>query len=219
MPNRRFGLFDFNPDTGELFREGRAVRLQAQPARLLALLIAARGGIVTRESLHDALWPDGDVLRSARNLGTIALWPVIASARAVPRVRHYGAAVRRLTGKSRVRQFLEQVAMAVRFRIPPFYYYVYELFGLGKWGRAPHYLMRYETKEIAYRLLYPIAGGAYVPAPLKEKVEFARHCRDHGIRHVPVLMLFQDGERVQAPDLVDQLPEADVFVCNDKLIS
>lgn len=161
---------------------------------------------------NDALWPDGDVFRSARNLGTIALWPVIASARAVPRVRHYGAAVRRLTGKSRVRQFLEQVAMAVRFRIPPFYYYVYELFGAGKWGRAPHYLMRYETKEIAYRLLYPIAGGAYMPAPLKEKVEFARHCREHGIRHVPVLMLFQDGERLRAPDLVDQLPEADVFV-------
>jgi DNA-binding winged helix-turn-helix (wHTH) protein/TolB-like protein len=68
MPNRRFGLFDFNPDTGELFREGRAVRLQAQPARLLALLIAARGGIVTRESLHDALWPDGTTVDFDRGL-------------------------------------------------------------------------------------------------------------------------------------------------------
>jgi DNA-binding winged helix-turn-helix (wHTH) protein/TolB-like protein len=68
MPNRRFGLFDFNPDTGELFREGRAVRLQAQPARLLALLIAARGEIVTRESLRDALWPDGTTVDFDRGL-------------------------------------------------------------------------------------------------------------------------------------------------------
>jgi DNA-binding winged helix-turn-helix (wHTH) protein/TolB-like protein len=68
MPHRRFGLFDFNPDTGELFREGRIVRLQAQPARLLALLIAARGEIVTRESLHDALWPDGTTVDFDRGL-------------------------------------------------------------------------------------------------------------------------------------------------------
>jgi hypothetical protein len=172
---------------------------------------ASPAGRVHRQC-NDALWPSADIVCSARNLGTIALWPIIAAARAVPRVRHYGAAVRRLTGKSRTRQFLEQVAMAIRYRIPPFYYYVYELYRHGQWQRAPHYVMRYETKEIAYRLLYPIASGLYTPAPLKDKVEFARHCQGHGVRHVPVLMLFLDGKRVMAPDLVDRLPEADVFV-------
>jgi hypothetical protein len=44
------------------------VRLQAQPARLLALLIAARGEIVTRESLHDALWPNGTTVDFDRGL-------------------------------------------------------------------------------------------------------------------------------------------------------
>jgi len=161
---------------------------------------------------NEALWPSADIVRSARNLGTIALWPIIAAARAIPRVRHYGAAVERLTGKSRLRQFVEQVGMAIRYRISPFYYYVYELYRQGQWRRAPHYVMRYETKEIAYRLLYPIAAGRYAPAPLKDKVEFARHCQAHDIRHVPVLMLFQDGKRATAPDLADRLPEADVFV-------
>jgi len=51
-----------------LLREGRMVRLQAQPARLLGLLIAARGEIVTRESLHDALWPDGTTVDFDRGL-------------------------------------------------------------------------------------------------------------------------------------------------------
>jgi hypothetical protein len=161
---------------------------------------------------NEALWPAADVIRSARNLGTIALWPVIASARAVPEVRHYGTAVRRMTGKSHLRQFGEQVSIAIAYRIAPAYYYIYEFYRRDQWRSAPHYLMRYETKEIAFRLLYPIATGEYKPAPLKDKMEFARHCRAHDIRHVPVLMLFEDGRRVMAPDLAERLPEADIFV-------
>jgi DNA-binding winged helix-turn-helix (wHTH) protein/TolB-like protein len=59
MARVRFGLFDFNLDTGELFREGRVVRLQTQPAKLLAVLISAKGELVTREVLRDTLWADG----------------------------------------------------------------------------------------------------------------------------------------------------------------
>lgn len=161
---------------------------------------------------NEALWPAGDVSCAARNLGTIILWPLIASVRALPEVRKNGAAVRRLSGKSQVRQFLEQVQLAISCRIEPMYYYIYEFYRPGQPARAPHYLMRYQTKEIAYRLLYPVTTDAYEPAPLKEKTEFARHCRAHGIRHAPVLMVFREGERVMAPDLVDRLPEADVFV-------
>src|SRR5437660_1326444 len=36
MPRLRFGLFDFDPASGELRREGVPVRLQAQPAQVLA---------------------------------------------------------------------------------------------------------------------------------------------------------------------------------------
>jgi DNA-binding winged helix-turn-helix (wHTH) protein/TolB-like protein len=59
MARVRFGLFDFNPDTGELFREGHVVRLQTQPAKLLAVLVSANGELVTREVLRDTLWADG----------------------------------------------------------------------------------------------------------------------------------------------------------------
>ena len=72
--------------------------------------------------------------------------------------------------------------------------------------------MRYETKEIAYRLLYPIATKGYLPTPLRNKMEFARHCRANGIHRVDVYMLFEDGKRVSAADMMDELPEADLFV-------
>ena len=137
---------------------------------------------------------------------------MVAAARARSVVRCHGAAVERLTGKSPSRQFLEQVATAIQYRIAPVYYYVFELYLPEQRRLAPHYLMRYETKEIAYRLLYPIATAGYRPTPLKNKLEFARHCRANGVRRVDVYMLFEDGRRAGAADMMEQLPQADLFV-------
>lgn len=55
----RFGLFELNPDTGELRREGVLVRLQPQPFRLLLMLARSGGRIVTREEIRAELWSDG----------------------------------------------------------------------------------------------------------------------------------------------------------------
>jgi DNA-binding winged helix-turn-helix (wHTH) protein/TolB-like protein len=52
----RFGAFDFDPQTRELRREGTPVRLQPQPAQVLALLLASPGEIVTRDTLRTAIW-------------------------------------------------------------------------------------------------------------------------------------------------------------------
>lgn len=68
MSSVRFGLFDFNPETRELRREGAPVRLQSQPAQVLRLLIAARGEVVTREALRDAIWNDGTFVDFDRGL-------------------------------------------------------------------------------------------------------------------------------------------------------
>ena len=52
----RFGEFAFDTATGELWRDGRRVRLQPQPSRLLALLLAKPGELVGREEIRLALW-------------------------------------------------------------------------------------------------------------------------------------------------------------------
>jgi DNA-binding winged helix-turn-helix (wHTH) protein/tetratricopeptide (TPR) repeat protein len=55
----RFGLFEADLDAGELRKHGRLVRLQQQPFDVLRALLDHPGQLVTRESLHKRLWPDG----------------------------------------------------------------------------------------------------------------------------------------------------------------
>ena len=53
----RFGVFEADLEAGELRREGRPIKLQDQPYRLLVFLLQRSGVIVTREELRVALWP------------------------------------------------------------------------------------------------------------------------------------------------------------------
>jgi DNA-binding winged helix-turn-helix (wHTH) protein len=53
----RFGVFEADLRTGRLTKNGRRVRLQEQPFRLLATLLEEPGQLVTRATLHARLWP------------------------------------------------------------------------------------------------------------------------------------------------------------------
>src|ERR1700733_3894117 len=53
----RFGVFEADLSAGELRRNGIKVRLQDLPFRMLTILLARPGEVVTREELRQALWP------------------------------------------------------------------------------------------------------------------------------------------------------------------
>lgn len=53
----RFGVFQLDPVTRELFKAGVKVKLQDQPFRVLALLVERAGQVVTREELRQSIWP------------------------------------------------------------------------------------------------------------------------------------------------------------------
>lgn len=53
----RFGLFELDLSAGELAKNGRRLKLQEQPFRLLTLLLEHPGQTVSRERLREALWP------------------------------------------------------------------------------------------------------------------------------------------------------------------
>jgi hypothetical protein len=74
--------------------------------------------------------------------------------------------------------------------------------------QAGNYLMRYETKQVAYRLLRPETETTGMP--IKNKIAFAVYCRDHDLPAVPLVAAFRDGARL--PDIgAPQPPETDLF--------
>jgi DNA-binding winged helix-turn-helix (wHTH) protein len=57
----RFGVFTFDPASGDLKSADRVVRLQPQVAALLLMLIEHAGAVVSRVELQTRLWPDTTV--------------------------------------------------------------------------------------------------------------------------------------------------------------
>src|ERR1700729_56656 len=51
-----FDVFELDPRTGEVRRDGGAVNLQPQPAKILAILTSRAGEIVTRQELIQQVW-------------------------------------------------------------------------------------------------------------------------------------------------------------------
>ena len=64
----RFGPFTFAPESGVLTKHGVVVRLQPQPARVLAILVARAGTLVSREELRQQIWADGTFVDFERGL-------------------------------------------------------------------------------------------------------------------------------------------------------
>ena len=53
----RFGIFEADLRSGELYKQGRRIKLHQQPFQVLTLLIERPGEVVTREELRRKLWP------------------------------------------------------------------------------------------------------------------------------------------------------------------
>jgi DNA-binding winged helix-turn-helix (wHTH) protein len=55
----RFGQFELDVDAVELRRQGRRLKVQPQPFKLLVLLARRAGSLVGREDIRTELWPEG----------------------------------------------------------------------------------------------------------------------------------------------------------------
>jgi DNA-binding winged helix-turn-helix (wHTH) protein/tetratricopeptide (TPR) repeat protein/TolB-like protein len=54
----QFDAYTLDPQNGELRKDGRLVKLQPQPLRVLTLLASRSGEVVTREEIQKELWSD-----------------------------------------------------------------------------------------------------------------------------------------------------------------
>lgn len=57
----RFGPFTFDPDSGDLERDGAVERISPQAAHVLRLFLERPGAVISRGELKDRIWPDTTV--------------------------------------------------------------------------------------------------------------------------------------------------------------
>jgi TolB-like protein len=54
----RFGIFEVDLRTGEIWKSGRKLKMTGQPFSVLAILLERPGEVISREELQRRLWPD-----------------------------------------------------------------------------------------------------------------------------------------------------------------
>ena len=52
----RFADFEFDCHSGDLRRDGTSLKLQPQPAKVLAVLVRRAGQVITRQELAEQVW-------------------------------------------------------------------------------------------------------------------------------------------------------------------
>ena len=66
----RFGVYELNPDTLELRKNGIRIKLREQAFRILILMLEKPGELITREELRQRLWPDDTFVNFDKSLNT-----------------------------------------------------------------------------------------------------------------------------------------------------
>ena len=124
-----------------------------------------------------------------RGLCACLVWPFGFAAYAALLTSRNGAYVRSLTAKGIIRQLGEQLALALRNSMVPYWYYMFEIYDDHRRKAASLYLQRYETKGFIFNLLQPRSDDG-----MQDKSVFWRRCRDAGVKAVPVLLVLKSGE-------------------------
>jgi hypothetical protein len=140
------------------------------------------------------------------------LWPLPFAYLSWKHTRRLGGKVREATGKSRLRQVLEQFTVALRYSISPKKYYVFELFRPERLRHANAYLARYELKGGLHTFL-----ESRIEQPtrriLNDKAAFFRHCLAHDISTMPTYLLVgKDGSVERLQPFEGEMPACDLFM-------
>ncbi len=142
--------------------------------------------------------------------GVIAaiLWPIGLVVSIAIFTGRNGSAIRARSGATIPAQVMGQIALGLRHAIASFWYYMFELFLPERRAMAGLYLTAHETIGPAYSILQPKAGSD----GMDDKIWFAEHCHEKGVRAVPVFMHFSGGAAQPLKGGSEGLPACDLFV-------
>jgi hypothetical protein len=113
--------------------------------------------------------------------GILLWWPTTILHAAYLAIR-LGPSRSRISGKSPLRQFIEQIEVAAKWMVPPLWYYTFEFFDDERRAHAADYLQRVQVKPFLYRWLIDRKQRRDSDVPFASKVHFSKLCRQRGLR-------------------------------------
>jgi hypothetical protein len=167
-------------------------------------------GYLRRQWLRGA-WRRGTWIDRIGFVIAILLWWPTTILHAAYLAIRLGPSRAQSSGKSPLRQFVEQIAVAAQWMVPPLWYYTFEFFDDERRAHAGDYLQRVQVKPFLYRWLIDRKQRRDPVFPFASKVTFAKICRRHGIRASTVIATV--GKEISFYDpAMTALPPADLFV-------
>jgi len=137
----------------------------------------------------------------------ILLWPVAVGLGSLYLTMRNGGTIERRCGRSRLRQWLDQLRLASTRGILPPWYYIFALHDGDRAGHAATFLNRCETKRGVFPALREPQDRTI---EFDDKGLFARICHERRLPTVPVLAVAHGGELHWRG--AQALPGADLFV-------
>jgi len=131
------------------------------------------------------------------------VWPLFCVVAAMRTTFRYGARVKEIGGKSRGRQFIEQVVLGLSEGIPPRSYYLFTLFEDRNRQYAAEFLHYHENNYLSAPFV-----SATDRQIIDDKMRFHDFCRDLSLPTPPVLACFRGGQY----DGAAELPPVDLIV-------
>lgn len=160
-----------------------------------------------RQVCSRILWRNLTLSQRLAAISLIVFWPLAMMGNVPLHLYRYGAGVRNASGKSRLRQCLDQVALIFRHRLAPKHYYRFRLYRPDLLSQAEHVLMRNQTDGFVYPLLQAAQNAK--AQPLRDKLGFAEFCAANGLPHVPTILAFARRKELR-PSRPSKEPSDDI---------
>jgi hypothetical protein len=141
----------------------------------------------------------------------ILLWWPTTLLHAAYLAARLGPARARIYGKSPFKQFLEQLAVAARWLVPPLWYYTFEFCDDAKRARAEDYVHRVQMKPFIYRWLVDRVARKDRKYPFANKVYFSHICREHDLPASRVIAVC-GGQDIHFTENQTEFPPVDLFM-------
>ncbi len=140
------------------------------------------------------------------SLASSVTWPLRVPVFAWIKTSRWGPQVKKKTGISLGRQFLDQLYVAIRHFVPPSGYYIFSLYSRANRSSISKYIYRHEIIELLLFLNNSIDSGVF-----DDKREFCRECKRLGLPTIPILANFEQGRINWRDDGDKKLPKVDLF--------